>query len=229
MSDLLIFASVFLSKTMFVISGLFPILNPPGHAPLFLSITKGVKKEERKLIAKKTSIYCFIFIIMTMLIGVYTLSLFDLSVDIVEVSGGILVAKLGWEMLSRESNEDSKKSSEEISEISQSDMVNKSFYPVTFPLTVGPGTISVAIALSANLQSVASGVIEISASILAAFFASGIVCFIIYVCYAYAELISNKLGENGKNILLKLSAFLLFCVGIQILWNGSVNLLQTIK
>ncbi|WP_437616573.1 MarC family protein [Erwinia sp. V71] len=229
MSDILVFFSIFVSKTMFVISGLFPILNPPGHAPLFLSVTNGIKKTERRFIAKKTAIYCFILIVFTMCFGVYALSLFDLSIDIVEVSGGILVAKLGWEMLGGEKNEISERKSEEIIENTQSNILENAFYPITFPLTVGPGTISVAIALSANLQTVSTGVKEISASILGAVVATGIVCFIIYICYAYAESISDKLGENGKNVLLKLSAFLLFCVGIQILWNGSVNLLQSIK
>ena len=228
-SDVLVFFSIFVSKTMFVISGLFPILNPPGHAPFFLSITKGIKKTERRYIAKKTSIYCFVLIVFTMGFGVYALSLFDLSIDIVEVSGGILVAKLGWNMLDGDNNEVSKQKGEEIIGNTQSNVADKAFYPITFPLTVGPGTISVAIALSANLQTVSTEITDVAASILGAISATGIVCVIIYLCYAYAETISDKMGENGKNVLLKLSAFLLFCVGIQILWNGSMNLLQSIK
>lgn len=229
MIDLISFFMIAFSKSMFVISGLFPILNPPGHAPLFLSATEGMKKKERKVIAKTAAVYCFALIIVTMFIGVYILSLFDLSIDIVEVSGGILVSKLGWDMLGAPPPESPMHNAEKIIENTDPDIKSKSFYPIAFPLTVGPGTISVAIALSANLQSSSSGVKELSASIAGALLATGIVCFTIYLSYAYAEKISDKLGVNGKNIVLKLSAFLLFCVGMQILWNGATNLLQSIK
>lgn len=228
MFELFIVLSLVLSKTMFVLSGLFPILNPPGHAPLFLSITQQALEYERKSIARKTAIYCFLLIIFSMLIGVYILSIFELSVNIVEVSGGMLVARLGWEMLN-DDEENKNNNLPSIIEKTTTALMQKAFYPITFPLTAGPGTISVAIALSASLQASFTHPQDIITSLLGTVFASIIVCYLIYLCYAYAELISDKLGKNGTTILVKLSAFLLFCVGMQILWNGGVNLFQSIK
>ncbi|MEL5515683.1 MarC family protein [Serratia bockelmannii] len=180
MIDFVLFITTTMLKSMFVISGLLPILNPPGHAPLFLSATKGMKKEERKKIAKTSAVYCFFLIVSTMFIGVYILSLFDLSIDVVEVSGGILVAKLGWDMLGDENPESPIHNAEGVIENTDPDMTSKSFYPIAFPLTVGPGTISVAIALSANLQSSSSGIKDLSAAIVGALLATSIVCFTIY-------------------------------------------------
>jgi multiple antibiotic resistance protein len=108
--------------------------------------------------------------------------------------------------------------------VSVEDLRTRAFYPLTMPLTVGPGSISVAIALGANeAQSVRTGVVVGLAHVTAVV----IVAVAIFVCYRYADRILRRLGNAGTAVLLRLSAFILLCIGVQILWNGVAALLDT--
>src|SRR5947207_1228411 len=99
------------------------------------------------------------------------------------------------------------------------------FYPLTLPLTVGPGSISMAITLGANEpRHIGPNFL----AILAAVIASALVALSIYLCYGFAHRLAAIIGENGMSIILRLSSFLLVCIGVQILWNGASALLRSL-
>jgi multiple antibiotic resistance protein len=105
------------------------------------------------------------------------------------------------------------------------DALRDAFYPLTLPLTVGPGSISVAITLGANEPH------QLRASlvaILAAAIGSAFVAATIYLCYGFADRLGAIIGPTGMNVMIKLSAFLLVCIGVQILWNGGSQLLSSL-
>jgi multiple antibiotic resistance protein len=93
----------------------------------------------------------------------------------------------------------------------------RAFYPLAMPITVGPGALSVALALGANqardLRSAAITVLAHALGIL-------VVSVIVYLCYRYGELVLEKLGPTGVTVLSRLLAFILLCIGVQITWNG---------
>jgi multiple antibiotic resistance protein len=88
------------------------------------------------------------------------------------------------------------------------------------PLTVGPGSISVAIALGSQRP---AGPLTLSQlALLGGSAIAGIVALslTVYVCYRFAKRTIALLGENGINVVISLSAFILLCIGIQVLWTG---------
>jgi multiple antibiotic resistance protein len=105
------------------------------------------------------------------------------------------------------------------------DISRSAFYPLTLPLTVGPGSISMAITLGANEpRHLGPSLLPI----LAAVIASALVAVSIYLCYGFAHRLAAIIGETGMSIILRLSSFLLVCIGVQILWNGVNALLRTL-
>ena len=193
------------------VAALFPIVNPVGNAPIFLSLTRGASAETRATLARRIAVNGFVLLVVSMLIGSYILAFFGISLPVVQVAGGLVLTATGWSLLSRPPGEGS---AEPAVESSHRDWVQQSFYPLTLPLTVGPGSLSVAVTLGAN----ASGAVVpvLIASVLAAAFIAGT----IYLSYAWSERLERVLGESAINVFLRLSAFLLLCIGVQIVANG---------
>lgn len=205
---------------LLVVSALFPIVDPIGGSPVFLSLTRDYSPETRRLLARRIAMDSFILLVVSFTIGSHVLSFFGISLPVVQVGGGLIVISTGWAMLNQtdESPHDAVGRT-----VSCTNALREAFYPLTLPLTVGPGSISVAITLGANEPH------HLRASllaILAAAIGSAFVAVTIYLCYAFADRLGAVMGPTGMNVMLKLSAFLLVCIGVQILWNGASQLLS---
>ena len=151
-------------------------------------------------------------------VGTYVLDFFGLSVPVVQVAGGILVSVLGWDLL----RQDATASPLTIFGASGGDMATRAFYPLTLPLTVGPGSISVGVTIGANhAQGMRSLLINGASELIGV----AMTAATILVCYRYADRMLKRLGSTGTSVLIRLSAFILFCIGVQIFWNGASALL----
>jgi multiple antibiotic resistance protein len=107
-----------------------------------------------------------------------------------------------------------------------SDALHSAFYPLTLPLTVGPGSISVAVTLGANSTPRYGFHV---AMILAALIAMAVVAISILLCYGLADQLARVLGKTGMVVIVRLSSFLLVCIGVQIIWNGISALLSSLR
>jgi len=200
---------------LLILSALFPIVNPLGGSPVFLAMTHDYPAKPRRLLARKVAINSFILLIASFLIGTHILHFFGISIPVVQVGGGLVVISNGWAMLQRKEQPD--RSSDVQQKVNLQDIFRNAFYPITMPLTVGPGSISVAITLGANLpHSLGPNLL----TILATMIASLLVAVSIYLCYGFADRLAAVVGESGMGIILRLSSFLLVCIGVQIMWNG---------
>ncbi len=208
---------------LLIVSALFPIVNPIGGSPVFLLLTRDYSKESRKLLARRVAINSFILLIVSMVVGTHILSFFGISLPVVQVGGGLIVVSTGWAMLTRSDQVDRGQSHQAVT---QEDILRNAFYPLTLPLTVGPGSISIAITLGANepRHLGANVVALISAAIGAA-----LIAVTIYICYGYSARLAAAVGPSGMNVILRLSSFLLVCIGVQILWNGVSALVKTLN
>jgi multiple antibiotic resistance protein len=126
--------------------------------------------------------------------------------------------------LLKQKDEDSTKADVHRS-VSAENLSTKAFYPLTLPLTVGPGSISVAITLGANEPHIGHRMIY---SLLGAVIGALLIAASVYICYAFADRLARVLGETGMTVIMRLSSFLLVCIGVQILWNGLSALLKSI-
>jgi len=201
---------------------LFSIVNPLGGAFIFLSATERFHPSLRSHLARWVAIYSFILISASFYVGAYVLTFFGISVPVLRVAGGIVIALAAWRMLNRD---DTKADPETPStELPAGDTLNRmAFYPLTMPLTTGPGTISVVVSLGTSRPSTfGEGQLWFFVQMM---LATALLCAIIYLMYRYADQISRFIGATGTSVIMRLSAFLLFCIGIQIFWNGAAELL----
>lgn len=211
-----------LRTLLLTISALFPIVNPLGGSPIFLSYTAGYPTDTVRKLAQKVAANSFFVLVGSYFIGNYILEFFGISLPVVQVGGGLIVISSGWTMLKQG---DGDERHELIKDLQPQIVYGKAFYPLTLPLTTGPGTISVAITLGANsadlhrLRFVA---------MLAALVAAALIALSVYLCYAFADRLARFLGSKGMSILQRLSSFLLLCIGVQIMWNGLSTLLKTL-
>jgi multiple antibiotic resistance protein len=200
---------------------LLPIINPLTTAPVFVA-TLGGSRSAAKGLARQVAINSWIVIVASILIGTYVLALFGISLPVVRVGGGLLVAASGWRMLHRSDDDDVRAAAaEQAATLSDAEIVRRSFFPLTFPLTTGPGTIAAAIALGAQIPS--NPVLFVTGSLAAAAGAL-IVSLALYYLFANAASVLARLGHIGTMVMIRLMAFILLCIGIQIIWTGFAEL-----
>jgi len=206
---------------LLVFAALFPIVNPLGGAPIFLAMTSGYSDDEREALAWKVTVNSFVLLVASLATGSYVLEFFGLSVHVVQVGGGLVVSSLGWRLLQDPSPVDKPSTADK-----RGRRRNTAFYPLTMPLTVGPGSISVALTIGANHpDSVRSFLINVPAILIGV----TLVAASVLVAYRYSDRLSRFMGETGMTVLLRLSAFILLCIGVQIVWNGASALLRTLS
>ena len=204
------------SIMLLALGALLPIVGPLTDAPVFLQLTSELNPAERNTVARAVAINSFLLLLASTLIGAYVLDFFGLSIPAVQVAGGIVVCAIGWTLLEKPDapNAAGRASAAE----ARTDMLSRrAFYPLTMPLTVGPGSISVAITLGANPHADARTLLITDLGHVLGIF---IVSLCVYICYRYAQAILSKLGDTGSSVIMRLSAFLLICIGVQITWNG---------
>jgi multiple antibiotic resistance protein len=208
------------NAVLFTLAALLPIVNPLGSAPIFLSMTADLPGTARRKLAIAVGRHAFLLLTAAMLIGTYVLRIFGVSLPIVRVAGGLLVTANGWRLLN--SDEQSNPSPGPV-EAWEREVARRAFYPLTFPLTVGPGSISVAITLGAKAQ---SGGARTAAELAAGLVGVLIVSLTVLLSYRFASRLIAYLGDTGTAVFLRLSSFILLCVGVAIIWSGLVDLVQ---
>ena len=209
-------------EVLLVIGALLPIVNPLGNAPIFLAMTSWGSTEMRQVLAWRIAVNAFTLLLVSIFIGSHILAFFGISLPIVQVGGGLLVAAADWRLLETRGDELTKA---DATAWSRDEVIRRAFYPLTLPLTVGPGSISVAITLGANTMRTQ---IALWAVITAILIAIALVAVSIYFCYRFADNMARLLGDNGTSIFLRLSAFILLCIGVQIFWNGAIGLVASL-
>ncbi|MGC2459554.1 MAG: MarC family protein [Steroidobacteraceae bacterium] len=211
----------FVAVVLLAVGALLPIVNPLGGAPIYLAMTASLTHDERSRMAKAVAINSFLLLIASALIGAYVLDLFGLSIPTVQVAGGIVVCAVAWSLLNSPNSPPALQRigppAARPDDPRPNDLSQRAFYPMTMPLTVGPGSISVALTLGANPP---AGIRALLATALAHVVGILIVAVGVYLCYRYADRILQKLGATGSSVVVRLSAFILLCIGVQICWNG---------
>lgn len=207
------------------IVSLFPPVNPLGTALIVEPFLTRLNTNERKIASLKITFYCFMICASATILGGWLLKLFGISLPIVQIAGGILICRMGWGLLS---SNDGASDSKENPESSAPDIHHKAeellFYPIAFPMTTGAGTISVLLTLSAQAHISDPGVYL--RNHLALLLSIVVICASIFFSYNYTHVLVKKMGPRGAQIVNRLSAFLVFCVGLQIASEGILHFLK---
>ncbi len=198
---------------------LFPVVNPIGDAPIFLALTQWYPASVRKVLARKIAAYGFALLTVSFLFGSIILDFFGISIFVIQIAGGLVVAATGWSLLNQK---DDDSTAEKNQPDTLEDALQHAFYPLTLPITVGPGCISIAITLGAHIRRQAGTGWEhgYPRHFIAAIVGMFLLCLLVMVCYGNAERLVRMLGKSGTTIMTRLSAFILLAIGVQIMWNG---------
>ena len=208
-------------------SALLPLINPLGSALVFLGLVGHAPIEIYRSLARRIAFNTVIFFIVIGLIGSSLLTFFGISLPIMQVSGGIVIAMIGWSLLNQKDSAPSLEKTEAavpaVTKAEIDSLQEKAFYPFTFPITAGPGCIVVMLTLSVHAAqpTVTGTVLAYVGLFIAAIVLSGS----IYLCYAYAPKITRAISPSTAHGILRVIAFILFCIGVQIAWNGLSSLL----
>jgi multiple antibiotic resistance protein len=204
----------FLNTFLLVYAALFPIVNPIGTAPIFLGLTQSCEDAERNRLARAVAINSFFLLLGSVVVGSHVLEFFGISLPAVRVGGGLVVTAFGWKLLNSAPDSGGQTAARS-APMDDSD----AFYPLTMPLTVGPGAISVAVTLGSQRPehpSVADFLVAASGALVGLL----AIAATVYLCFRFARRLVSSLGHEGTQVFVRLSAFILLCIGIQILWSG---------
>ena len=203
---------------MVAFTTLFPLVNPIGCAPIFLSLTRHYPRPVQEVLSSKIATYSFAILAVSLLFGTPILNFFGISIVVIQIAGGLVLGATGWNLLN--AKDDS--SSEGQGSATLDDALDHAFFPLTLPITVGPGCIAISVVLGAHLRH--EGGPGLFGGVPRLFFAALIgmflLCVLVKICYGKADRLVRRLGKTGTSIVMRLSAFILFAIGVQILWNG---------
>jgi multiple antibiotic resistance protein len=218
MTDMMwIFTNPVSASFLLAFPALFSIVNPLAGALIYHRITLDRTHSDRVTLARRIAIYSATVMLISLWVGASVLSFFGITISALRIAGGFVVAVRAWQMLSElEVSEDRKHEQAAPAEGCE----DVAFFPLTIPFTTGPGTISVAIALGANRPTAADDLalyfVGVSAAAL-------IVAATILIAYAGADRVVELLGQARARVVTRLSAFILLCVGTQILMSGVID------
>lgn len=214
-------AAKLISAWLFGYSTLISIINPLGAAFVFHGIAGWLSPRERAKLARAIGLNSIIVILVALFLGARVLSFFGISLEALRIAGGLSVAVSGWRMLSEEP--EARRASAPAA-MDTTPIHRMAFFPLTLPLTTGPGTIAASIALGAERAAGVADVLLVSA--LSALLISVTVGLTVWLSYAYSSALANRMGPQGTLIATKLSAFLLLCIGAQIMLTGVMDALR---
>jgi multiple antibiotic resistance protein len=205
-------------------SALFPVVNPFGSALILLGIVGSAPVAMYRELARKIAIRTVLLFVVVELVGATLLHFFGISLPVVQVAGGLVLAAMGWRLLNRQ-GPDTDHGQAAVAATNLESLHEKVFYPFTFPVTVGPGCIVVMLTLSAH-ASVRNVTDDVMAhlGILAAVIALSVS---VYFSYAYAPKITERVPPQTAQGILRVVAFVLLCIGVQITSNGVGAILKT--
>jgi multiple antibiotic resistance protein len=184
-------------------------------APIFAGMMEVYDESIRRTVALRVAINGIVLLVGSIFVGSYILEFFGISIAAVQLGGGLVVTISGWQILNRRSDVSERQAESKPNTV---EILSKAFYPLTLPLTVGPGSIAVAITLGSNSH--AETHLQLIVSALAGVIGILLIGLSIYFSYRYSDTLERLLGPTGTSILIRLSAFIVVCIGIQIMFNG---------
>ena len=199
---------------LLVYAGLFPIVNPVGNAPIFLALTCNHTERVRHDLARRIAVSGFVLLLASVFVGSHVLQF-----------SGSRSRCCGWPAVwwspfsAGGCCATGSAADERLGEVGEGGPVD-AFYPLTMPLTVGPGSIAVAVALGAQRPRNIEGSGELALLVAGAVAGLAAIAVTVFFCYRFADRMVRVLGRKGINVLVRLSAFILLCIGIQIIWSG---------
>jgi multiple antibiotic resistance protein len=204
---------------------LFPVVNPVGVAFILSPYFSNLTFKERLRYVKKITFNAFIVCVFTLFAGRWILELFGITIPIIQLAGGIMICKIGWEFLTVDKQETPEGEPVKKLELHKKENIEgKLFYPITFPMTTGAGTVAVLFTLSAHSQSKTLNEYFLNTGALIVSIVA--ICILIFISFLNANSLLRYIGSHNEQIINRVMAFLIFAVGLQIAIEGITQLIK---
>lgn len=185
-------------------------VDPPGLAPLFLGLTQGMNRGERRQVAVRGSLIAFAVLAVFALFGASILGALGISMGAFRIAGGLLLFAISFEMIFEKRNERKEKTSD--AAITKDHIHNLAVFPLAIPLIAGPGAISATVLIAGTMDGIA-GKIQLIAVIA--------VCLaLVFAALILAERLNRFLGVTGRALLTRLLGVLLSALSVQFVVDG---------
>jgi multiple antibiotic resistance protein len=210
---------------LLALPALFSIVNPPGAAFIFNEVTAHLTPGQRQELSRKVAVYSLGMMLGAMWVGTYIMEFFGVSLAALRIAGGGVVALSAFDLLNAPERTQARKQQQ--AESSEGgDVASMAFFPLTLPFTTGPGTIAVCVALGAKRPHEAANLVGFALGASGAALAMAVV---IWLSYRSADRIAGLLGPTARTTFARLSAFLLLCIGVQIVIAGIGEAMHEIR
>lgn len=206
-------------------SALLPVINPIGSAVLFLTFVSGTDHATRKSLARTVALNTVWFLVVVLLGGTFVLRFFGVSLPVVQVAGGFVLAAMGWSMLSSPGSATATPSVD--LSLAGSSVAGKSFYPLTFPLTAGPACVVVTLTLGAHASR--GPLVDVVLAHVGAMIGIALIGVVVYVSYVNADRTTALLSPSTTEGMLRIISFILLCIGGEIMWSGIDALVKSVR
>jgi len=209
----------FLAAFLLAFPALFSIVNPPGAAFIFNEVTFGLGHAAKTRLAGWVAFYSLLVMLVALWGGAYVLNFFGISLEALRIAGGAVVALRAWDMLNAPENQEARKTAQanSVADEDPESMASSAFFPLTMPFTTGPGTISVAITLGAGRP---GGDVGLWQFFLGCSAAAAAIAALVWLAYRSADLLTSVMGSAARRAFSRITAFLLLCIGVQIMLSG---------
>ncbi|WP_428491931.1 MarC family protein [Rhodopila sp.] len=199
---------------------LFSIINPISGGFIFRGVTADRPPEAQARLARLVALNSLCVMMGALWAGSYVLAFFGITLTALRVAGGLVVALSGWRLLNAPETHEDRKQQQAATADGIEDIA---LFPLTIPFTTGPGTIAVAVALGAGHPRLFAGLGWFFLGMTGAALA---MTAVIWVTYSYADRLTRMMGPTGTRTITRISAFLLLCIGVQIMITGVGDVLR---
>lgn len=186
---------------------LLPIVNPLGGVPMFFSLTADYTREDRRRTALKIALDVIAILVVFMLFGRFVLNFFGISLPVLKIAGGLIVANTAWGMVTGSSRMTMAESSEALTK------EDISLTPMAMPMLSGPGSIGVVMGLAAHADHFLSYV-----GMVVGIIALGLTCYLL-LCLGGPFV--KRLGPGALGAINRIFGFLILAIAVQLVWNGA--------
>ena len=205
-------------------TALLPVINPLGSALVFLGMVGSAPASVYKALARQIAFTTALFLVVIDIAGAMVLKLFGISLPVVQLAGGLVLAAMGWGLLNQKEASGVPDPSLQTNDLPT--LQRQIFYPFTFPLTAGPGVLVVTLTLSAHASK--GELLHIVFAHLGMLCGMAFICLTVFIAYAWAPKITARISPSTAHGVLRVIAFILLCIGVQIAWNGLSSLVATL-
>jgi multiple antibiotic resistance protein len=193
-------------------AALFPIVNPIGGAAVFYGLTATESPSFRHSQAERIAIYAVAILIVSLLAGRLVLQFFGISLGVLQIAGGLVVAHTGWEMVALRERLTREESAE------AKDSADVSFTPMALPVISGPGAIGVVIAQGSRTSAWPEQIGH--------FVGIAMIGAVVYLCLVLGEPLIRRMGSTGVGALTRIFGFLILAIAVQLIADGVLALVH---